>query len=524
MRVFRGIAAALAVLGVAAADAGAQSLAGGDVSSARAGFGLALALGENELFIGEPNNSTRPGVIYVYRRGASGWVETAQLTAPEAEPSDGFGQNLVLHGSTLFVGVPSYEENRGIVYVFERSATGWSKTWELAGDDLADVNRFGTAIAVSGDFVFVSAPAQAQGTGAVYVFRREFDGWDQAGKLTADSAAQRTSFGAAVAADGDRLFVGAPAVNENRGAVTVFARDPSTNQWNSTGLLPAPELEPNSRFGMAMTAANGTVIVSAPVVDGATGVAYAFRQADDGAWAQTAELAPEPAVPNTVFGIKLDADGDELLVGAVGADTARGAVFHFVRNADGGWSAPHRISPIDPLERGSQFGGAVAIRDDVAAATVTGADYGLGTVLVFERQNGVWTQRALLTGPTETLASVTGDEVRCSEDGTAADFDCHDVELLSFLSIPDLGGSRGVRLNDIWGWTDPQSGKEYALVGRIDGMSAVDISDPSNPVFVGDLPLTEGATPAGGATSRSIAITRTSSRTGQALTGCRSST
>ena len=31
MRVFRGIAAALAVLGVAAADTGAQSLAGGDV-------------------------------------------------------------------------------------------------------------------------------------------------------------------------------------------------------------------------------------------------------------------------------------------------------------------------------------------------------------------------------------------------------------------------------------------------------------------------------------------------------------
>src|SRR5690606_33796475 len=38
--------------------------------------------------------------------------------------------------------------------------------------------------------------------------------------------------------------------------------------------------------------------------------------------------------------------------------------------------------------------------------------------------------------------------------------------------------------------------KEYALVGRIDGMSAVDVSNPSNPVFVADLPLTEGAMPA----------------------------
>ena len=496
MRVFRGIAAALAVLGLAAADARAQSLAGGDVSSARAGFGLALALGEDELFIGEPNNSTRPGVIYVYRRGASGWQETAQLTAPDAEPSDGFGQNLVLDGSTLFVGVPSHEENRGIVHVFERSATGWSRTWTLEGADLPGVNRFGTAIAVSGDFVFVSAPAEDQGTGAVYVFHRDFDGWDRVTKLTADSAATRTSFGAAVAADGDRLFVGAPAVNQNRGAVTVFAREPSTNQWSSTGLLPAPELEPNSRFGMAMTASNGTVIVSAPVADEATGVAYAFRQAEDGTWTQTAELAPEPAEPNTVFGIKLDADGDELLVGAVGADTARGAVFHFVRSADGTWSAPHRITPADPLQRGSQLGGAVALNGDVAAATIAGADHGLGAVLVFERQNGAWNQTALLNGPAETLTSVTGGEVRCSAEGTAGDFGCRDVEMLSFLSIPDLGGGRGVQLNDVWGWTDPQSGKEYALVGRVDGMSAVDISDPSNPVFVADLPLTEGATPA----------------------------
>src|SRR5690606_31279616 len=84
----------------------------------------------------------------------------------------------------------------------------------------------------------------------------------------------------------------------------------------------------------------------------------------------------------------------------------------------------------------------------------------------------------------------------CSDEGAAADFGCRDVEMLSFLAIADLGGGRGVRLNDIWGWTDPESGREYALVGRMDGMSAVDVSDPSNPVFVANLPLTEGARPA----------------------------
>jgi choice-of-anchor B domain-containing protein len=45
----------------------------------------------------------------------------------------------------------------------------------------------------------------------------------------------------------------------------------------------------------------------------------------------------------------------------------------------------------------------------------------------------------------------------------------------------------------MWGWTDPKTGKEYALVGRNEGTSFVDVSDPNNPVYVGTLPMTEGA-------------------------------
>jgi choice-of-anchor B domain-containing protein len=40
----------------------------------------------------------------------------------------------------------------------------------------------------------------------------------------------------------------------------------------------------------------------------------------------------------------------------------------------------------------------------------------------------------------------------------------------------------------MWGWTDPQSGKEYALVGRYDGTSFVDISNPLSPQYLGNLP------------------------------------
>lgn len=41
--------------------------------------------------------------------------------------------------------------------------------------------------------------------------------------------------------------------------------------------------------------------------------------------------------------------------------------------------------------------------------------------------------------------------------------------------------SYNIGLNDIWGWTDTATGKEYALVGVIDGLSVVDLSDSTNP-------------------------------------------
>ncbi len=46
-----------------------------------------------------------------------------------------------------------------------------------------------------------------------------------------------------------------------------------------------------------------------------------------------------------------------------------------------------------------------------------------------------------------------------------------------------------VRLgNDIWGWFDAASNKEYALMGMANGTAFVDISDPENPIYLGILP------------------------------------
>ncbi len=48
-----------------------------------------------------------------------------------------------------------------------------------------------------------------------------------------------------------------------------------------------------------------------------------------------------------------------------------------------------------------------------------------------------------------------------------------------------MGGTTG---NDIWGWADPVTGSEYALVGMTNGTAFVDVTDPEGPVYLGRLP------------------------------------
>jgi choice-of-anchor B domain-containing protein len=71
------------------------------------------------------------------------------------------------------------------------------------------------------------------------------------------------------------------------------------------------------------------------------------------------------------------------------------------------------------------------------------------------------------------------------EDGSAGPYPCENVDLAGFVPLPMLGGATG---NDIWGWTDPETGDEYAIMGTSNSTGFVRVTDPENPVLVGVLP------------------------------------
>lgn len=76
-------------------------------------------------------------------------------------------------------------------------------------------------------------------------------------------------------------------------------------------------------------------------------------------------------------------------------------------------------------------------------------------------------------------------------EGYAGIYPCNGYDLIGYLSLEQLslGENIGnISGNDSWGWTDPENGKEYALVGLSSHTAFVDMTDPANLLLIGTLP------------------------------------
>jgi choice-of-anchor B domain-containing protein len=482
------IALCLAVLGTPAA---AQSTAFGTTAQ-KAGFSRALDVDENRVFVGEPRNAHSPGRVYVYDKGSDGaWTETTFLEAGDGTVGDAFGSALDGNGDRLAVGAPS----ANAVYVFRKQGDGWTQTARLTAAD--STSGLGGSVALTGDRLFVGSgktltttDSDTTSAAAVHVFERAQDGrWTEATTLRSSQLPTGTGFGTSVLAGSGHLLVSAP--KHQGGAVVAFRQKKGT--WTEIQTLSTGALGNSAQFGHSLQwAGEGQVIVGAPRAYDATGVAYTFAyDANAQQWRTQGRLLPFDGHSRHLFGTSIAYDGTDLWVGAPGADNRTGALYRF-RRSDGTWTGARRAGH-PGAEEGNGLGATLAASANVMAAGLPGDDHRAGTMALYSLETDDWTQTSTIAPTSGTVFSaITGKEHRCS-DGNIQNFNCKGVDLKSFLPIENIGGERGISLNDIWGWTDPQTGTEYALVGRTDGTAFVDVSDPTNPVYVGELPLTDGA-------------------------------
>jgi hypothetical protein len=344
-------------------------------------FGEAVAIDGSFAIVGswldDNTNGKDAGAAFVYQRIGPRWELAATLRASDGEAGDQFGAAVAIDGDVAVVGARRDDNENGpfagAAYVFIREAGGWREQARLVAPAGAFDDRFGTAVAISGDRVVIGAPGYALQRGAAFVYRNGSAGWSFEARLEAADVQEGDAFGAAVALDGGFAVVGSESHDTaglvDAGAAFVFS---FTGQiWAEQATLTAETPVGDSGFGASVSISGSYVLVGSarePVLDrDEAGTAYAFVRSGS-TWSPQARLLPFASVEGDEFGSAVHLSGSYALVGARwhrnSAGEKTGIVYLFERFG-ASWSLEAELIAADGAF-GDQFGSALGFSDDQA--------------------------------------------------------------------------------------------------------------------------------------------------------------
>ncbi|RYZ93506.1 MAG: hypothetical protein EOP06_00610 [Proteobacteria bacterium] len=170
-------------------------------------FGESIALTPTHLIVGGTSESGtgRPaGVVYSYTR-ASNFTDAFEIE----HPTQFHGHAVAASGNTLVVGDP-FDANAGVwsgevrVYGLDGANT-WTLRQTISG---SGEMRFGMAVAIQGDRLFIGAPGDEGGEGKVYVYRRSGGMFNQTDTIRVPNAGPSNGSGASLSLNGNTLLIG----------------------------------------------------------------------------------------------------------------------------------------------------------------------------------------------------------------------------------------------------------------------------------------------------------------------------
>ena len=242
-----------------------------------------------------------------------------------------------------FVNLPAGPD-AGRAYVFRTTSPGdltsWVEEAVLEAQFPQAGARFGNAVDLENETLVVGAPlddSSAVDSGSVYVFADpgSTGAWSQVAKLFAPSADQGEALGASVALDGSRFLAGATGRTSTGGSNSgaVFVAETVLGFWTLTDVIDGAQA--NESFGAAVALDGNRALVGAPAHTGVapeSGVARLFELMPGGGHTELASFVGCDTRGFQSFGASLALDGDRCLVGAPRQDdlfTDSGAAYVF---------------------------------------------------------------------------------------------------------------------------------------------------------------------------------------------------
>ncbi|MFQ5568347.1 MAG: T9SS type A sorting domain-containing protein [Rhodothermales bacterium] len=276
-------------------------------------FGEAVAVEGDVALVGASAsaNAALAGSAYVYRWNGAVWQEEARLMPDDSTENDNFGDSVSLLGDVALVGAILKDE-KGAAYIFRRNGDTWQEEAKLTAGDGQAGDLFGIRVQLQGEEAYIGALSNDDGRGAVYVFRKDGDTWQQTAKLTAGDGVPDDLFGI-VSVRGDVMAVGALGVGGDQGAVYVFRRNGDT--WQEEAKLIASDGAAGEWFGRAVSAGGNLLLIGARFDNGRQGAAYIFKLIG-GIWLEKFKLTASDGVVGDWYGTSVVLDGDRAFVGS----------------------------------------------------------------------------------------------------------------------------------------------------------------------------------------------------------------
>ena len=145
------------------------------------------------------------------------------------------------------------------------------------------------------------------------------------------------------------------------------------------------------QFGGSVAVDGDTAVVGAVGAEAGRGAVYVFKRVGDG-WSQTAKLTASDGAPGDWLGISVAIEGDTIVAGAyrhdVGADADQGSAYTFARTGPAARIETAKLTASDGAA-GDRLGSSVAIEGDTIVAGAyrddVGPNAGQGSAYTFAR-------------------------------------------------------------------------------------------------------------------------------------------
>jgi hypothetical protein len=339
------------------------------------------------------------------------WITQRKFVGFGAITGTLFGSSIAMNQdeSVMVVGGYGHASSKGAFWIYEKTTyNSWNPVQSLlSGTVLTDAFREGVSVSIWDTTIAVGIDLFNSETGAVFIYDLNLGVWEKTDTLIGSGNIFSSRQGISVSLHGDTLAIGGNGDDNWIGAVWIFTR--SLGVWSQQGSKLVGSgyvVGPSIQMGESVSLWGDTVAFGGPGDDDLNGGVWVYIRTAS-VWSQQgSKLTPTGGLGPKYFGASVSLQRDILVVGAPRDDNNLGSIYVFTRSA-GVWTQHSRLLGSNPIANNYQ-GFSVSLWNDYLAV---GGTAGVGSAHIYKLTSNVWREVRHVTGSGNIGNSAQGSSI-----------------------------------------------------------------------------------------------------------------